>query len=64
MARPNQTTQQSPFPLGAGVDLLELSAQDAYAFTHALPYATDFGRLPLPELLTGIIYSASPKHSP
>ena len=36
-------------PLGAGVDLLEASAQDAYAFTHALPYATDFGRLALPD---------------
>jgi hypothetical protein len=38
-------------PLGAGVDLLEASTNDAYAFTHALPYATDFGRLPLPERL-------------
>ena len=36
-------------PLGAGVDLLEASTNDAYAFTHALPYATDFGRVPLPE---------------
>ena len=35
-------------PLGAGVDLLEASTEDAYAFTHALPYATDFGRMPLP----------------
>ena len=35
-------------PLGAGVDLLEATTNDAYAFTHALPYATDFGRLPLP----------------
>lgn len=35
-------------PLGAGVDLLEVSTNDAYAFTHALPYATDFGRIPLP----------------
>lgn len=35
-------------PLGAGVDLLEASTDDAYAFTHALPYATDFGRIPLP----------------
>jgi hypothetical protein len=35
-------------PLGAGVDLLEASTNDAYAFTHALPYATDFGRIPLP----------------
>lgn len=34
-------------PLGAGVDLLEASAEDAYAYTHALVYATDFGRLPL-----------------
>jgi hypothetical protein len=38
-------------PLGAGVDLLEASTEDAYAFTHALPYATDFGRIPLPETL-------------
>lgn len=38
-------------PLGAGVDLLEASTEDAYAFTHALPYATDFGRIPLPENL-------------
>jgi len=38
-------------PLGAGVDLLEASTADAYAFTHALPYATDFGRIPLPENL-------------
>jgi hypothetical protein len=36
-------------PLGAGVDLLEASTEDAYAFTHALPYATDFGRIPLPD---------------
>ena len=36
-------------PLGAGVDLLEASTEDAYAFTHALPYATDFGRFPMPE---------------
>jgi hypothetical protein len=36
-------------PLGAGVDLLEASTNDAYAFTHALPYVTDFGRLPLPQ---------------
>lgn len=35
-------------PLGAGVDLLEATTEDAYAFTHALPYATDFGRVPLP----------------
>jgi hypothetical protein len=38
-------------PLGAGVDLLEASTNDAYAFTHALPYATDFGRIPLPNNL-------------
>ena len=40
-------------PLGAGVDLLEASTEDAYAFTHALPYATDFGRIPLPKNSTG-----------
>ena len=38
-------------PLGVGVDLLEASTNDAYAFTHALPYATDFGRHPLPEYI-------------
>jgi len=38
-------------PLGAGVDLLEATTNDAYAFTHALPYVTDFGRLPLPSSL-------------
>ena len=36
-------------PLGAGVDLLEVTTNDAYAFTHALPYATDFGRSSLPD---------------
>ena len=35
-------------PIGAGVDLIEALPNDAYTFTHALPYATDFGRLPLP----------------
>jgi hypothetical protein len=35
-------------PLGAGVDLLEATTEDAYAFSHALPYATDFGRVALP----------------
>jgi len=35
-------------PLGVGVDLLQATTNDAYAFTHALPYATDFGRVPLP----------------
>ena len=38
-------------PLGAGVDLLEATTSDAYAFTHSLPYVTDFGRIPLPESL-------------
>src|SRR6201999_2788130 len=38
-------------PLGTGVDLLELSTEDAYAFTHALPYSTDFGRLTLTAVL-------------
>jgi len=38
-------------PLGAGVDLLEATTEDAYALTHALPYATDFGRVPLPQSL-------------
>jgi hypothetical protein len=36
-------------PLGAGVDLIEATTSDAYAFTHALPYASDFGRVSLPE---------------
>ncbi|MCA0239699.1 MAG: hypothetical protein LCI02_02480 [Proteobacteria bacterium] len=35
-------------PLGAGIDLVEATVEDAYAFTHALPYASDFGRVPLP----------------
>lgn len=34
-------------PLGAGIDLVEATVEDAYAFTHALPYASDFGRVPL-----------------
>lgn len=36
-------------PLGAGVDLVQATTNDAYAFTHSLPYATDFGRVSLPE---------------
>ncbi|HSE33299.1 MAG TPA: hypothetical protein VLA93_17135 [Pyrinomonadaceae bacterium] len=36
-------------PLCTGVDLLEATSSDAYAFTHSLPYATDFGRVSLPE---------------
>jgi Domain of unknown function (DUF6895) len=36
-------------PLGAGVDLIQATTSDAYAFTHSLPYATDFGRISLPE---------------
>ena len=35
-------------PIAAGVDLVGATVEDAYAFSHALPYATDFGRLPLP----------------
>lgn len=35
-------------PIGAGVDLIAATTADAYAYTHALPYATDFGRVPLP----------------
>ena len=35
-------------PLGAGLDLVEATVEDAYAFTHALPYASDFARVPLP----------------
>src|SRR5436190_15788485 len=35
-------------PIGAGVDLLGATTEDGYAFTHALVYATDFGRIPLP----------------
>jgi hypothetical protein len=38
-------------PLGAGIDLLEATTEDAYAYSHALPYASDFGRVPLPESL-------------
>ncbi|HEX7332038.1 MAG TPA: hypothetical protein VF290_11105 [Pyrinomonadaceae bacterium] len=40
-------------PIGAGVDLLQATTNDAYAFTHALPYATDFGRIPLPSDVDG-----------
>jgi len=36
-------------PLCTGVDLLKATWEDAYAFTHALVYATDFGRVPLPD---------------
>jgi hypothetical protein len=35
-------------PLGTGIDLLQATVEDAYAFTHALPYASDFGRVALP----------------
>lgn len=35
-------------PIGTGVDLLATRTDDAYAFTHALQYATDFGRVALP----------------
>ena len=35
-------------PLCTGVDLLKATWEDAYAFTHALVYATDFGRVSLP----------------
>ena len=35
-------------PIGRGVDLVGCTVEDAYAFSHALPYATDFGRLALP----------------
>lgn len=36
-------------PVAQGVDLVGTTTDDAYAFSHALPYATDFGRLTLPE---------------
>ncbi len=35
-------------PIGQGVDLVATTIDDAYAFSHALPYATDFGRVPIP----------------
>jgi hypothetical protein len=35
-------------PVGVGVDLVRTTAEDAYAFSHALRYATDFGRRALP----------------
>ncbi len=35
-------------PIGVGVDLVAVTIEDAYAFTHALLYATDFGRVALP----------------
>ncbi len=34
-------------PLGRGVDLIAAGIEEAYAFGHALPYATDFGRVAL-----------------
>jgi hypothetical protein len=36
-------------PIAKGVDLIGTTIDDAYAFSHALPYATDFGRRALPE---------------
>jgi hypothetical protein len=36
-------------PLCTGVDLLKATWDDAYALTHALVYATDFGRVSLPD---------------
>ncbi|HEX7294985.1 MAG TPA: hypothetical protein VF251_04475 [Pyrinomonadaceae bacterium] len=36
-------------PLCTGVDLLKATSEDAYAFTHALLYATDFGRVSVPD---------------
>jgi hypothetical protein len=36
-------------PLCTGVDLPKATWDDAYAFTHALVYATDFGRVSLPD---------------
>ena len=38
-------------PLCTGVDLLKATSEDAYAFTHALLYATDFGRVSLPDYI-------------
>jgi hypothetical protein len=35
-------------PIGAGVDLLAATTEDGYAFTHALVYVTDFGRISFP----------------
>ncbi len=35
-------------PIVQGVDLVGTTIEDAYAFSHALPYATDFGRRALP----------------
>ncbi len=35
-------------PIMQGVDLVGTTIEDAYAFSHALPYATDFGRRALP----------------
>jgi hypothetical protein len=36
-------------PIAMGVDLVGTTIDDAYAFSHALPYATDFGRRALPD---------------
>ncbi len=47
--------------LGAELDVLGGSRDDAYAFTHALMYATDFGRRPEtvpPSLVTGLLSQA------
>ncbi|MFZ2502216.1 MAG: hypothetical protein WAW88_06075 [Nocardioides sp.] len=53
--------------LGVGVDLVGVSVEAAYALSHTLPYATDFGRLSLPgwvdrqrqsELADGLIAKA------
>ncbi len=38
-------------PIQQGVDLVGATIEDAYAFSHALPYATDFGRRELPPLV-------------
>lgn len=43
--------------LAVGVDLLDTSTEEAYAYSHTLPYATDFGRLPLPAWVDGRLQS-------
>jgi hypothetical protein len=46
-------------PIGQGVDLVGTTIDDAYAFSHALPYATDFGRVPIPAWADPALLSAT-----
>ena len=46
-------------PIGQGVDLVGTTVDDAYAFSHALPYATDFGRVPIPAWADPVLLSGT-----